>query len=101
VERSVNLAGPDERGLQRAREVGQQVGIAMDQLIHTDPRPDPTARLTSIGWAATDQSVHAAAERYHRGLTDPRLIGSVQTSAGTDRSGQGRPSAGYTMASKH
>jgi methyltransferase (TIGR00027 family) len=101
-ERSINLGGQEE-GLRRAQEVSQHVAIRMDQLIHTDIRPDPTTWLTEHGWTVTDHPVSTVAERYHRDLTDPRLISRIHTAYDNDRSrpaGHAQPAAGYIIASK-
>jgi len=99
LERSVDLtaagkAGPGEAGRRRAHEIGRTVGVPVDQLIHADPRPDPTAWLTARGWTATDEQVAAVAARYRRSLVDPRLAGRLPAAAGKS------PAAGYTVAAK-
>src|SRR5205807_420096 len=94
LERSVDLAMPPEAALRRAREMGDAVGIPVDQLIHADRRPDPAAWLTAHGWTATDEPVDAVAARYRRSLIDPRLAGALPAAGGKP------PAAGYTIASK-
>ena len=102
LERSVDLAGQGE-GLQRLRQTRQRTGIAMEGLVHTDRRPEPSGWLAAHGWSVADEPLNAVAERYHRNLTDPRLTGRLSADLRPGKpsaSAQDPPAAGFTTASK-
>jgi methyltransferase (TIGR00027 family) len=71
VERIVDMAGMLDKG--GLRDVRDASGFEMEQLVHTDVRPNPGDWLAERGWTVTDEPAVAVAERYHRNLTDPRL----------------------------
>jgi methyltransferase (TIGR00027 family) len=74
VEHTVNLASLAGNGNgQRLREISERTGIALDQLVDTQARPDPAAWLTEHGWQVTVHPVSTIAQRYHRDLTGPGL----------------------------
>lgn len=60
---------------ERLREISERTGIAMDQLVDPQTRPDPATWLAERGWEVTAHPVNTIAERYHRDLADPRLSG--------------------------
>jgi methyltransferase (TIGR00027 family) len=74
VERSVGLAAlvQGDNG-QRLKEISERAGIAMDQLVDTETRPDPAAWLAEHGWAVTEHPVKSIAEHYRRDLRNPGL----------------------------
>lgn len=74
VERTVGIAAlVDGANGERLREISQRIGIAMDQLLDTEARPDPAAWLAVHGWAVTEHPVATIAERYRRDLKNPGL----------------------------
>jgi methyltransferase (TIGR00027 family) len=75
LERSANLAGlvDSEAGAQRLREVSERTGIAMDQIVNAETRPDPVSWLAGRGWTVTEEAVGTVADRYHRDLANPGL----------------------------
>ncbi|HEX5117648.1 MAG TPA: SAM-dependent methyltransferase [Pseudonocardiaceae bacterium] len=74
VERTVNIAAlvEGDNG-QRLREISERTGIAMDQLLDTEARPDPAAWLAERGWTVTEHPVATIAQRYGRDLRNPGL----------------------------
>jgi methyltransferase (TIGR00027 family) len=92
VERTVGIAAlvNGDNG-QRLRQISERSGIAMDQLLNTETRPDPAAWLAEHGWAVTEHPVATIAERYGRDLRNPGLPRpSASPVAATDS----RPAAG-------
>lgn len=74
VERTVNLAALVEGdNARRLREISERAGIAMDQLLDTQPRPNPADWLAERGWTITEHPVATIAERYGRDLANPGL----------------------------
>ena len=74
VERTVNIAALfDGDNGQRLREISERTGIAMDQLLDTQVRPNPADWLAERGWAVTEHPVATIAERYRRDLRNPGL----------------------------
>ena len=72
VERTVGLASLLEGANgQRLREVSERAGIAMDQLLETEARPDPAVWLAEHGWAVAEHPVQTIAERYGRDFRNP------------------------------
>jgi len=65
VERTANLASLNSR----LGEISERTGIPMDQLIDTQPRPDPATWLAGRGWTVTTEPVTTIAQHYHRDLT--------------------------------
>jgi methyltransferase (TIGR00027 family) len=74
VERAVGLAAlVDGDNGKRLREISERTGIAMDQLLNTETRPDSAAWLAGHGWAVTEHPVKTIAEHYRRYLKNPGL----------------------------
>ncbi|HEY3611691.1 MAG TPA: SAM-dependent methyltransferase [Pseudonocardiaceae bacterium] len=103
VERTVNIAAliNGDNG-QRLREISERTGIAIDQLLDTQARPDPAAWLAGRGWAVTEHPVATIAERYRRDLRNPELPRpSVSPAAAPDsRPATARPGLSFLCAQR-